>query len=110
MKTDPIEIFQTIRAVLQPYATLGFSNKTNSDAVYDLWSDKNALIDGEKYTEVFFCSLEIQSGHVELDILPDFLPQHESPLLIKELDEVYLNQIEGKVAAGYKVFKENEWI
>ena len=41
MKTDLVEIFQTIRASLQPYAALGFSNRLNTDEVYDLWSDKN---------------------------------------------------------------------
>jgi hypothetical protein len=55
MKTDFVEIFQTIRAALQPYATLGFSNRVNSETVYELWSDKNVVIEGRKRTEVFFC-------------------------------------------------------
>lgn len=110
MKTNLIEIFQTIRAALQPYATLGFNNRINSEQEYDLWVDKKVEIKGEERTEVFFASLKIAGDNVEINLLPDYLSEHESPLLIRELDAVHLNQIEGKVAAGYKIFKENEWV
>jgi len=110
IKTDLIEIFQTIRATLQPYATLGFNNRVNSEEEYDLWADKNVKIKGVERTEVFFVSLKIEDRMVSLNILPDDLSEHESPLLIKELDDVALNQIEGRIAAGYKIFKENEWV
>ena len=110
MKTDLIEIFQTIRAALQPYATLGFNDRNNSEEEYDLWSDKNMEVDGEKRTETFFVSLSIEDDHVKLDLLPESLPQHERPMIIKELDDITLNLIEDKVAAGYKIFKEREWV
>lgn len=110
MKTDLIEIFQTIRAALQPYATLGFNDRNNSEEKYDLWSEKNMEVDGEKRTETFFVSLSIEDDHVKLDLLPESLPQHERPMIIKELDDITLNLIEDKVAAGYKIFKEREWV
>lgn len=110
MKTDLIEIFQTIRAALQPYATLGFNDRNNSEEEYDLWSEKNMEVDGEKRTETFFVSLSIDDDHVTLDLLPESLPQHERPMIIKELDDITLNLIEDKVAAGYKIFKEREWV
>ncbi|SEB20135.1 hypothetical protein [Pedobacter hartonius] len=110
MKTDLIEIFQTIRAALQPYTALGFNNRINSEEKYDLWSEKNIEIDGEKRTETFFVSLEIKDDHVAFDLLPEGLPQHERTLVIKELDELTQNLIEDKVAAGYKIFKEQEWV
>lgn len=110
MKTDRIEIFQTVRAALQPYATLDFRNRTNSEMEYDLWSDKNNMVNGEPRNELFFASLKIVNDHVEVDILPDDLAEHEPPFMITELDEVYLNQIEGRVAAAYKLFKGKGWI
>lgn len=110
MKTDLIEIFQTIRAALQPYATLGFNDRVSSEEKYDLWSEKNFDVDGQKRTETFFVSVEIKDDHVELNLLPEDMPQHERPIIIKELDDVQLNLIEDKVAAGYKIFKENEWV
>lgn len=110
MKTDLIEIFQTIRAALQPYATLGFNNRTNSEAAYDLWSELNLEVDGEKRTETFFVLLKIEDDHVSLNLLPEELPQHERTMVIKELDDLTLHLIEDKVAAGYKIFKEQEWV
>jgi len=110
MKTDLIEIFQTIRAALQPYATLGFNNRVNSEEQYDLWSEKNLEVSGDKRTETFFVNLEIKDDHVSFDLLPEQLPQHERTLVIKELDDVALNLLEDKVAAGYKIFKEEEWV
>jgi hypothetical protein len=110
MKTDLIEIFQTIRATLQPYATLGFNNRINAEQQYDLWAERNVKVKGEERTELFFAGLTIRQDNVVLDILPDYLDEHEPPFLIKELDDVFLNLIEGKVSAGYKIFKENEWV
>jgi hypothetical protein len=110
MKTDLIEIFQTIRATIQPYAALGFNNRTNSEVKYDLWSEKNLEIDGEKRTETFFVSVDINEDAVTLALLPEGLPQHERAMVIKELDDLTLNLIEDKVAAGYKIFKEQEWV
>jgi len=110
MKTDLIEIFQTIRAALQPYTTLGFTCRINSEEKYDLWSDKNIVVDGEKRTETFFASLVIEDGHVTFSLLPEGLPEYERPMIITELDDLTMNLIEEKVAAGYKIFKEQEWV
>ncbi|RAJ35402.1 hypothetical protein [Pedobacter cryoconitis] len=110
MKTDLIEIFQTIRATLQPYTTLGFNDGENSDQKYDLWAAAPAGKDGEDKPGVFFLSIEIKDDHVAFELLPDTVPQHERAMLIKELDDVTLNLIEDKVAAGYKIFKEHEWV
>lgn len=110
MKTDLIEIFQTIRAALQPYSTVGFNNRVSSETEYDLWSEKNVVVNGTTRPESFFLCLEIADDHVELDVLPADHAAHEAPFIITALDEVYLNQIEGRVAAGYKIFKEQEWV
>lgn len=110
MKTDLIEIFQTIRATLQPYATLGFNNRTNSENKYDLWSELNIETAEDKRTETFFVSLEIKDDHVLFDLMPDNLPQHERAMVLKELDDLSLNLIEVKLAAAYKIFKEQEWV
>jgi len=110
MKTDLIEIFQTIRAALQPYATLGFNNRTNSEEKYDLWSELTVESESDKRTETFFVSVEIENDQVTFTLLPDELPEHERPVVLKELDELTLNLIEDKVAAGYKIFKEKEWV
>lgn len=111
MKTDFVEIFQTIRAAMQPYATLGFTNRENSDTTYDLWSDKNIKTGPDQRSETFFAS--ITADHQEATLKTNF--GHEvlkgaSVLKIKELDEELINQIEEALAVGYRLFKEKEWV
>ena len=111
MKTDLVEIFQTIRAALQPYAVLGFTNRTNSEEMYDLWSEKHIEVEGEKRTETFFGSVSITSGHVLVRTGFEHKGVNEEhDIKVKELDEVLMNQIEEIFAIGYKTFKENEWV
>ncbi|MGY4384213.1 hypothetical protein ACVWYN_001239 [Pedobacter sp. UYP24] len=125
MKTDLVEIFQTIRASLHPYATMGFDNRTNSDTVYDLWSNKNVKIAGEEKHEVFFTSIIIEKTHVAIHLLPDEMEddleglvdsnllkllKKRSGIHIKELDESLLSHIEDSFAACFKHYKEAAWV
>ncbi len=54
MKTDLIEIFQTIRAQIQPYAVEGFKNKTNSETAYHLYTDQLVCNSDLNPKEIFF--------------------------------------------------------
>lgn len=125
MKTDFVEIFQTIRASLQPYATLGFSNRTNSDTAYDLWSDKNVEIEGRQRNEVFFASVAIHKGHVGFYFMPVYaepdmknvfdanllkLLKGKSCFHIKKLDDLLMGQIEDALAEGFRLYKERGWV
>ena len=125
MKTDHIEIFQTIRASLQPYATLGFDNRTNSERVYDLWSNKNVEIDGSPRNEVFFVSVGIEDNHVALHLLPEDqvnelkkisdtgfqeLLNANGYFEIVSLDDPLLAKIEEAIAAGFKIYKDKGWV
>lgn len=108
-KTDEIEIFQTVRADLQPYATLGFTNRLNSENGYDLWAEQKNVVNGHEVHELFFAGLKISGDTVILSLFPDDFPQHEK-VSLRTLDEVKLNQLDDKIALAFKIFKENEWI
>jgi len=125
MKTDFVEIFQTIRASLQPYATVGFSNRINSETSFDLWSDKNVVIEGKKRNEVFFASVMIQKGHVGFYYMPVYaepdmkkifhpnllkLLKGKSCFHILKLDDALMSEIEDALAAGFKLYKERGWV
>jgi len=125
MKTDLIEIFQTIRASMQPYATLGFDNRSNSEQLYDLWSNKNVEIEGSSRNEVFFTSVEIKDSYVTVSLFPQDQKNHlqeiaspeilqlqndESDFKIDRLDDQSLAQIEDAIAAAYKVYKDKGWV
>ena len=125
MKTDFIEIFQTIRAVLQPYATLGFNNRINSETTYDLWSDKSVVIEGEKRNDVQFAAVTIHDDHVGFYYMPVYaepqMKQIFDPAMLKllkekscfhiiKLDDILLGQIEDALAEGYRLYKEKGWV
>ncbi|WP_129715748.1 hypothetical protein [Pedobacter sp. SYP-B3415] len=123
MKTDPVEIFQTIRAVLQPYAALGFVVRENSETVYDLWSEKKIEVKGQERTELHFASLEIDGTAVDFHFLPPDTADDSNPgsaltslqsgdghFKINELDDTILAEIENLLAIGFKKFKQNDWI
>ncbi len=107
MKTDLIEIFQTIRAELQPYAALDFTNRVNSEEEYDLWSEKN--IKEQDITERFFASVKIESDHVcfHYSALTGDAQLQEK---VTALDDVLKMKIDDELSATYKMFKESEWI
>jgi hypothetical protein len=107
MKTDLIEIFQTIRAELQPYAALGFTNRVNSEEEYDLWSEKN--LKEQNITERFFACVKMETDHVSFmytALTGD--DQHSEKITV--LDEVLKTKIDIALSSTYKKFKESEWV
>jgi hypothetical protein len=107
MKTDFIEIFQTIRAELQPYAALGFTNRISSEQEYDLWSEKN--IKEEGITERFFASVKIDSDHVCFRY-SNLTGKEEMTEKMTQLDDVLKLKIDTELSATYKIFKEQMWV
>lgn len=125
MKTDLIEIFQTVRATMQPYETFGFNSRINSDTEYDLWSDKNVTLMGKQRKEIYFAGLKIMKSSVTLHFMliyiqpevkellhPDLLKllKGKSCFHIKKLDETLMDHIAVALEVGYKAYKQNEWV
>ena len=125
MKTDLIEIFQTIRASMQPYETLGFNSRINSDKDYDLWSDKNVVLLGKERNEVYFAGLKIMTSSVTLHFMliytnpevkellhPDLLKllKGKSCFHFKKLDETMMEHVANAFEVGYKFYKQHEWV
>ncbi|MFA6276569.1 MAG: hypothetical protein WC622_07455 [Pedobacter sp.] len=125
MKTDFVEIFQTIRASLQPYAVNGFTARINSDTAYELWSEKDVEIEGKKREEVYFAGVEILKDYVAFYFMPEYaeeemkvishsnlleLLKEKSCFHIKELDDILLEQITDILAKGFTIYKQKGWV
>jgi len=120
MKTDLVEIFQTIRAGIQPYATRGYTVHENSESGYDLYSEKNIDLNGEKTTERFFTGVYINGSQVEVKVnTSEFSTKNEqlsdfggntAGLKIIELDDSKLKEVETLIEIIHTNFKEKEWI
>ncbi|WP_316843551.1 hypothetical protein [Pedobacter psychrodurus] len=120
MKTDLVEIFQTIRAGVQPYATRGYTVHENSETGYDLYSEKNIDVNGEKITERFFTGIYINGSVVEVKVnttefstsnqeLENF-GEDKAGLKITRLDDTKLKEVETLIEIIHTNFKEKEWI
>ena len=120
MKTDLVEIFQTIRASVQPYGALGYTVHENSEKGYDLYSEKNIEINGDKITERFFTGIYINAGAVEVKLnteefttsnqkLIDF-GNNRAGMKVTELDDAKLKEITTFIEIIHQNFKEKEWV
>ncbi|WP_316839552.1 hypothetical protein [Pedobacter gandavensis] len=125
MKTDFVEIFQTIRATMQTYEALGFNNRVNSETAYELWSEKEVVVDGKKRLGWFFASVVIKKADVGFYFMPVYLePEMKTtfgPKLLKhlkgkscfhfkKLDVELVSMIESALAEGFKLYKEKGWV
>lgn len=123
MKTDLIEIFQTIRAELQPYTTLGFNARINSETEYDLWKEPG-FVDDKPTPEQMFASLSIKSSFVSFKFAPVGLegggksfihPSLEDSRVSKTefhftaIDEILVANLAESISAAYTAFKQKGW-
>ncbi|RNL52239.1 hypothetical protein [Pedobacter jejuensis] len=119
MKTDLVEIFQTIRASLQPYAARGYTVKENSETNYVLVSEKNVIENDGKTTERFFVGIFINAANVDVQLhtsefesaqdLVEF-GDDKKGFSISELDEDQLKEIETFIEIIHTHFKEKGWV
>lgn len=125
MKTDLIEIFQTIRAAMQKYEALGFTTRINADDEYDLWSEKIRGIEGKEELPAFFAGLKIRKNDVVFSLGPgseSFIASSKpdpallnsfndiSKFEVKVLDELLMEQISDALVKGLKIYKQQEWV
>ena len=121
MKTDLVEIFQTIRASIQPYAAMGFDVKENSEKEFELTTESN---EENLKKAVFFSSVFIEKDHVRFCLctqeVEDEISKFIKPSLqvlyankcfeIKELEDHQLVNIELALSEGFKLYKEKGWV
>ena len=124
MKTDHIEIFQTIRAQIQPYTVEGFKNKEDSDSAYHLCTEEQIALSELNKSEIYFFGTEVKDGYVGFYFNPIYTTQEmhllfDADLLsllkqdngyhITELDDLLLEQISNALKAGFKYYKKKGW-
>ena len=126
MKTDVVEIFQTIRANLQPYTANGFTARVNSETVYELWSEKLFDANGDKIEVKPFASVSIEDDVVNFSLLsidddldlskimhPDLLNLSEdgsASSVISEIDDKLTDQIINSLGMNFTNFKQKGWV
>ncbi len=125
MKTNLIEIFQTIRAAMQPYEAQGFATHTCSDTEYELRSEKLVVLQSGEKSQMYFAGLKILDNAVVFNLSPlqsaaedqSNLPAEVAELFtriaqfeVAALDEALLQEITIALARGFKIYKQQGWV
>jgi len=118
------EVFNTLKSKMKEYQP-PLVAKMDDDAHYDLWSEKDVVIEGRKRKEVYFAGLIIQKGYVGFYYMPVYaepelkkvfepellsLLKGKSCFHIKKLDEGLVGQVESALKRGYQRYQENGWV
>jgi hypothetical protein len=121
---DLLPLFGEMKALLEPYAA-HFAVRRDELGYYDLWSERNVVIDGRKRAEVFFASLIIQKSYVGFYYMPVYanaelaavfgsdllrLLRGKSCFHIKPLTPELRDQVRQALALGYKLYEERGWL
>lgn len=125
MKTDLVEIFQTIRANLQPYTANGFVSRLNTETIYDVWGTKDIDIADKTRDVVCFASVKIEADHVSFCLvaikeeaeLKKLIHEDLLELLsndvcfeIRALDDQLVGHISDALVAAFTFFKQKGWV
>lgn len=122
---DLIPLFEEAKKLLQPYAKKGFSTRKDEAGSYDLWSERDVVIDGRKKKGVYFAALIIQKSYVGFYFMPIYadtdlsdvfgeellgLLKGKSCFYLKELTPTIKKQMKDALRIGYELYRERGWV
>ncbi|HEY9166272.1 MAG TPA: hypothetical protein VIS48_08940 [Candidatus Kryptonia bacterium] len=97
----------------------------NSDSRYELWSNKQVLVEGRRHDELYFAGIKIQSSFVGSYFMPicsdtsvrDKLGKNilsklkrKSCFHIKEIDRSTILQIKTALEVGFRSYQKSGWV
>ena len=121
---DLNEIFQAVKALMQVYRPPLIA-KMEDESHFDLWSQKDLVIEGRKRKEVYFAGLVIQKGYVGFYYMPVYIDtavktvfkpellallKGKSCFHIKKLDDPLQQQIESALQLGFEQYQQRGWV
>ena len=92
---------------------------------YQLWSEKDVVIDGRPRDEVYFAGLIRQKQHVGFYFMPVYAEPERKELFspellallkakscfhVKRLDDTLVGQIRDALGAGRRLYEERGWV
>lgn len=123
--TDLTLIFNHLRSLMKPYETGTIRARVDEEKRYDLWSEKQVVIEGRKRNDVYFAGLVIQRNYVGFYYMPVYVDEQlksvfEPELLkllkgkscfhMKKMDDTLSLQIADALQKGYDLYRDRGWI
>ena len=122
--TDLPAIFSELKSLLQGYSP-PLTPKVDTETSFDLWSQKDLVIEGRKRKEVYFAGLIIQKSYVGFYFMPvyvetemrTFFPPEllrhlkgKSCFHIKTLTPELREQIRAVLQSGFELYQQRGWV
>ncbi len=119
-----LPLFDEIKALLAPYGK-HFSPRRDEPGYYDLWSERDVVIDGRSRDSVYFAGLVVQKSYVGLYYMPVYTHGEAEALLgpdlmrllrgkscfhVRELTPQLRRQVEDALKLGLKLYRERGWV
>lgn len=119
-----IPLFDDLKAILSPYAA-HFTVRRDEPGYYDLWSERDVVVEGRNRTEVFFAGLIIQKAYVGFYFMPIYAEAElatffgpellaalkgKSCFHIKHMTPETRAQIADALSRGYELYVKRGWV
>jgi hypothetical protein len=121
---DLLPLFEQAKTILLPYSA-HFAVRRDEPGYFDLWSEKEVVIEGRKRKEVFFAGLIIQKSYVGFYFMPVYTEAEakqffgaellatlkgKSCFYIKKLTPEIERQMEDALAKGLELYRGKGWV
>jgi len=119
-----LPLFEETKEILAPYAE-HFTVRVDEPGHYELWSDKEVVIDGRRKKSVHFAALIIQKHYVGFYYMPIYAEtglanffgaellatlKGKSCFYIKRLTPEIRQQMADALAKGLALYRERGWV
>ena len=123
--TDLTLIFNHLRNLMKPFETGTIKARVDEEKRYDLWSEKQVVIEGRKRNDVYYAGLVIQRNYVGFYYMPVYVDEQlksvfEPELLnllngkscfhVRKMDDSLSQQIADALQKGYNLYLDRGWI
>lgn len=119
-----LPLFEEVKQLLTPYAARLTARK-DEPGHFDLWSEKEIVVDGRRRKEVFFAGVIVQRSYVGFYFMPLYADDDLSLVFgrellatlkgkscfhLKRMTPELRTQIEDALAAGWRLYEERGWV
>ena len=121
---DLLPLFAEVKELLDPYVQRLTARK-DEPGYFDLWSEKDIVIDGRKRTDVYFCGVVIQKTYVGFYFMPLYADDDLSSVFgpdllatlkgkscfhLKRMTPELRQQIVDALDAGWRLYEDRGWV
>jgi hypothetical protein len=119
-----LPLFAEVKELLEPYATR-LTTRRDERGCFDLWSEKDIVIDGRRRKDVYFCGLVIQQSYVAFYFMPLYAGDDLSAVFgdellatlkgkscfhLRRVTPQLKEQIAAALAAGWRLYEDRGWV